>query len=126
MKKRPISITVISWFLIVGGGLSLINGIASLNNPMVKEIMAKSMLPVPVQYIMFFAGILVTIISGASMLKGKNWARLLYVIWRGMGFLISFITSPMRVVLIPGFVFFAVIVFFLFRPQANEYFAANT
>jgi hypothetical protein len=56
------------------------------------------------------------------MLKGQNWARFLYVGWGIAGFLIGITTSPVKAALIPGVVFFLLIVFFLFRPKANEFF----
>lgn len=122
MIQRPKSITVVSWILIILGGLSLISSTISLNNPIAREMMAKSPIPVNVQFVMMFAGILIMIISGAAMLKGQNWARLLYVGWSVLGFAIGIATSPMKAAMIPGLVIFLIIVFFLFRPKANAYF----
>jgi hypothetical protein len=125
MKPRPTSITVISWILVVLGAISLITTTAALNNPMAKELMARSPIPTPVQYVMLYTGLLVTIISGVAMLKGLNWGRLLYVIWSAVGFVISTITSPIKIAIIPGLLLYLVIVFFLFRPKANQFFAAT-
>lgn len=122
MNKRPTSITVTSWILIVMGGISLISTTAMINNSEVQEIMAKNPLPIPIQYLMSYAGLLVMIISGIAMLKGKNWARLLYIIWSLVGFSIGILTSPMKAAMIPGLVVFGVIVFFLFRPKASAFF----
>jgi len=123
MEKRPISITIIAWFLIVSSGFSLIISLANFNNPMVKELMAKSLLPLPIQYAMMYIGLLVVLGSGIGMLKKQNWARLLYVIWIAAGFLINLFTSPIKTALIPGLLFFIIIVFFVFRPAANQYFS---
>ena len=121
--KRPTSVSVLSWILIVTSGITLINSTVSLNNPMVKELMAKSLLPIPLQYMMLYVGIFITIVAGIAMLKGRNWARFLYVVWSAIGFVIGIMTSPMKAAMIPGLVVFAVITFFLFRPKANEYFS---
>jgi hypothetical protein len=94
----------------------------SLNNPMVKELMAKNPLPIPLQYLMLYLGLIVTIIAGFAMLQGHNWGRFLYVGWSAIGSVIGMVTSPMKPAMIPGLVVFAVIVFFLFRPKANAYF----
>jgi cytochrome b561 len=123
MKKRPTSITVIAWILIVMGGLSLITTTVNINNPIAKELMSRSPIPLPIQHVMLYAGMLVTLISGIAMLKGQNWARFLYVIWSIIGFVIAIVTSPMKATIIPGFVGFLVVAFFLFRPKANEYFS---
>jgi hypothetical protein len=125
MKPRPTSVTVISWILIVVGVISLITTTAALNNPMAKELMARSSIPLPVQYAMLYVGLLVTIISGVAMLKALNWGRLLYVIWSAAGFVISFATSPMKIAIIPGFLLYLVVVFFLFRSKANQFFAGT-
>jgi hypothetical protein len=122
MKTRPTSITVVSWILIVIGLVSLVASTASLDNPMTKELMSRSPIPIPLQYIMMYFGLLAQIASGFAMLKRKNWGRLLYPIWGAIGLVIGLITSPIKLMLIPGVVFFAVVVFFLFRPNANEYF----
>lgn len=122
MKQRPTSISVIAWILIVIGGISLITTTAMINHPMVHNLMSKSSLSVSAQYAISYLGLLITIISGVAMLKGKNWARFLYVIWSLIGFVIGLTTSPMKMAMIPGFIVFSVIAFFLFRPKANEFF----
>jgi hypothetical protein len=59
------------------------------------------------------------------MLQGQNWARLLYVVWSAVGFVIGIVTSPIKAAMIPGLVVFVVMAFFLFRPKANEYFSSK-
>jgi len=125
MKLRPTSITVISWILIVVGVISSVTTTAALNNPMAKELMAQNPIPQPVQYAVLYVGLLVMIVSGVAMLKALNWGRLLYVIWSAAGFVISFATSPMKIAMIPGFLLYLVVVFFLFRPKANQFFAGT-
>ena len=123
MGKRPKSVTIIAWILIVVGVNSVFTCLASLNNPMVKELMSKSPFSIPLQYAMMCVELAVGVVSGIGMLKGQGWARLLYVIWRSIGFLIGIVTSPMKVALIPGLIFFAIVVFFLYRPASNQYFS---
>ncbi len=125
MNQRPKSITVVCWILIIMGAISLVTSIISFNNPITKEIMAKSPIPANIQYAMMFAGLLVMLVSGVAMLKRHNWARLLYVGWSIFGFIIGIATSPMKAAMIPGLIVFLVIVFFLFRPKANEFFKAT-
>lgn len=122
MRERPKSVTVIAWILIVMGAISVFTILSSSNNPMVKELMSKSPLPIPLQYAMMYIGLVVSVISGIGMLKGQSWARLLYVIWGAVGFLIGLVTSSMKVAMIPGLIFFAIISFFLYRPASTQYF----
>jgi len=123
MGKRPTSVTVVAWILIVSGGISLITTTAMINNPTALDLMSKSPLPIPVQYAISYIGMFVMVVSGIVMLKGHNWGRFLYVVWTVIGFLIGIVTSPMRAAMIPGLVIFLIFAFFLFRPNANEYFS---
>ena len=128
MRTRPTSITVIAWILILMGGISLVTttlviNSAVIDNPAVQELMGKSPIPVPVQHAMTYIGLLVMLISGVAMLKGQNWGRWLYVVGTALGFLIGILTSPIKEAMIPGFVVFVVVTFFLFRPKANQYFS---
>jgi hypothetical protein len=125
MTERPTSISVISWILIVTSGISLITTTAMINNPVVQDLMAKSPIPIPVQYAMSYIGLLVMIGSGIAMLKGANWARYLYVIWNLVGFVVGIATSPMKAAMIPSLVVFLVIAFFLFRPKATAFFVTH-
>lgn len=133
MRTRPTSITVIAWILILWGGISLItmtlvinNGMIDrvmVDNPAARELMNKSLIPIPVQYAVAYTDFLIRLVAGVAMLKGQNWGRWLYVVGAAAGFLIGIITSPLKVAMIPGFVVFVVVTIFLFRPKANQYFA---
>jgi len=122
MNKRPTSVTVIAWILIVIAPLSAISSTFGLQNPTARELMARSPIPVPIQIAILYAGLLVTLVSGIAFLKGQNWARYLYVGWGIVGFIVGFATSPMKFSMIPGFIFFLVIAFFLFRTKATRFF----
>ena len=122
MNKRPKSVTIVCWILIVMGGISLITSAGILNNPLAKELMAKSPIPVNIQYGMMYLGLLITIGCGIAMLKAQNWARRLYVSWSILGFIIGISTSKIKIMMIPGVIVFLIFTFFLYRPKANEYF----
>jgi hypothetical protein len=125
MKKRPTPVTVVAWILIVVGISSLVAMTLTLNNPATLDLMSRSLLPISLQYVLAYAGFLVTIVSGIVMLKGRNWGRLLYVVWSAIGSLIGLATSPLKLAMIPGIVVFLIFTFFLFRPSANAYFQAD-
>ena len=125
MTKRPTSITIISWWLIVLGGMNLFITTAMINNPTVQDLMAQNPIPIPVQYAMSYIQLLVMIVSGVAMLNGANWARYLYAIWTLVVSVIGIVTSPMKAAMIPGFVVFLVIAFFLFRPKASAFFVPH-
>jgi hypothetical protein len=125
MNKRPVSVTVIAWIILVISAFSLVASAVAINNPMTQELMAKNPIPLPVQYSMLFLGLLISIVSAIFMLRGANWARMLYIVWGAIGLLISFLTSPAKLMLIPGILVYAIFVFFLLRPKASAYFSGS-
>ncbi len=127
MQSRPQSLTVICWILIVLGPFAILPVLTGqMNNPNVVELMNKSPLPIPVQYAIMWLGALITSGSGIMMLYRQNWARLLYIGWIIVGIIIGLITSPFKILLLPGIVMNAIIAFFLFRPVVNAYFVRET
>ena len=122
--KRPTSVTIIAWILIVLSGLSLVTSTLTLNNPVAQDLMAQSPLPLSVQYAMLYVGLALSIVCGIAMLKGQNWARFLYVVWTAISLVIGFATSPMKAAMLPGLVVFVIVIVFLFLPKANAYFSA--
>ena len=122
MKQRPISITIISWFLIVTSIISVIVTLVNINNPDVKAIMQLSALSLEVQYLIMAIGLIISISCGFLMLAGNVIGRNLYVVWTLLSLSIALFTSPLKTLLIPGIIFFMVIAFFLYRPKANQYF----
>lgn len=122
MKKRPTSVTVIVWLLIVMGGVSFITLTAMIKNPAAQELMSITPIPLTVQYAFAYAGLVMMIVAGIAMLKGCNWARYLYMIWVGVGLVVGLAVSPLRLVLIPQIFVFALVVFLLFRPAATTFF----
>ncbi len=124
MKERPISITIISWFLIVTNIMSVIVTLVNINNPDVKAMMQLSALSLEVQYLMMVIGLIISISCGFLMLSGNVIGRNLYMVWTILSLSIALFTSPLKTLLIPGIIFFMVIAFFLYRPKANQYFLA--
>jgi len=114
MNKRPTSVTIIAWLLIVVGGVFLID---NWNDLKVKEKL--------LQFMLAFFQMLFPFISGIGMLKRQNWARFLYLICWIFLFVIYIVRNPMTTGLIGATVLFLITIFFLFRPQANDYFAGR-
>jgi hypothetical protein len=126
MPSRPTSITVISWIIMVTSVFGLISSVVMMGNPMVTELMAKIPIPIAVQYGMRFGVLTFNFIFALFMLKGRNWARMLYVAVGAVCFAINLVTSPVKLMMLPGLILFAVVVFFLFRPRPNAFFGGST
>jgi len=123
-KERPTSVSVIAWLLLVINAVSLITTTFTMNNPMVRELMAKNPIPVPVQIVMFYVGTSLVIVAAAFMLRGANWARWLYIGYSALGLLLAVFTSPIKAMLLPGVVVYIVVVVLLTRPKVNAYFTS--
>ncbi len=133
MITRPTSITVIGWFLIVMGAMAIFFislGLLSNDPPahnlmahLVRKSMAGHLLPLSVQWGIGFMKILVMLTTGIAMLNGQNWARFLYTIMSAVILLIQLTMAPARPIL--GLIEFLVVVFFLFRPKAGQYFSGT-
>ena len=110
MKQRPLPITIISWLFIIFGSIALLSGVLPFAD-------LKS------HWYIHLSRIL-QIVAGVFMLYGRNWARWLLVAWIAfhivVGALHGILTLATHVVI------FSVILFFVFRRDANEYFAGGS
>ena len=110
MKRRPLSITIISWIFIVFGSIALLSGVLPLAD-------LKSHWYVHLSRILM-------IVAGVFMLKGHNWARWLLVLWITFHIIISALHSMLF--LLMHVVIFSVILYFVFRRQASDYFVGSS
>lgn len=135
LKGRPASVTAIALILIVIGGMAVFasRGVI-IDCRVIRDQMIEGFFPISYQYAMGFLGLLITIVSGVGMLKGRNWARFLYVGWNLIGFVVWFAVKSAvwfepsardREPIVSSLVVFAIIAFFLFRSKAREYFSPS-
>jgi hypothetical protein len=125
MQKRPLSVTILCWFLLISNSLALLEIVylKITNIVMFEESIKKlSSLPFQVQLGLTVVSLVANAIFALAMLKRKNWGRIFYVIFNICMVCISLITTTNKAMLLPGIIFLIVITFFLFRPKANLYF----
>ena len=115
MKQRPLSITIISWLLIVFGAIALVGGLWSLLHLNGAQLIADLE-----KHWMVHLSRIAQIIAGVFMLYGQNWARWLLVVWLAFHIVVGALHSPVH--LITHLLLFLVGLFFLFRPAASAYF----
>jgi hypothetical protein len=119
MNKRPSSITVISWIFIVFGSIAFLSSFL----PPVGTPAALSLADLKTHWMVHLARFL-GVVSGVFMLYGFNWARWLLVIWIVFHLILSILHSPLQ--LLMHTLIFAVILYFIFRPQASAYFRGTS
>ena len=110
MKKRPLSITLISWLFLAAG----VVGVAYHAT----EFKAQRPFDYELIWVCFVR--LLAILFGAFMLRGRNWARWGLIVWIAAHVVLSVFHSLFELI-IHGLLF-AVIACFLFRPQASAFF----
>ncbi len=113
MKKRPTAITVISWLFIAVGAAGFISGLLPF-----AQRLAESRRN-PWELISVETVRLLGIIAGAFMLRGRNWARWLLVCWLAFHVGISAFHTVQETIV--HAILMAVVLWFLFRPSANDF-----
>jgi len=116
MKKRPPSITVISWLFIASGCIAFFSGLL----PLAQRITELKLHPFEfglVQVVRILA-----VIGGVFMLCGFNWARWLIMVWLAFHVILSAFHSPVELMI--HTLLSVVVAYFLFRAPTGVYFRA--
>ena len=116
MKARPLSITIISWLFMVFGSIALLSGLLPLTGANTAQLVAEFK-----THWMVHLSRLAAIVSGLFMLRAHNWARWLLVAWIVFHIVIGALHG--WIPLVTHVLIFTVILCFLFRRPAREYFA---
>ena len=110
MNKRPHSVTVIGWLFLVAG----IVGLAYHAT----DFKTRGQFQFELVWVLLVR--LLAIISAVFVLRANNWARWLLVIWVAYHVILSGFHSMFEF-MVHGLLF-GVVVYFLFRSPASEYF----
>jgi hypothetical protein len=125
MEKRPLSLTIIGWFLIVTGLFTIYSVLRMGSNPIAMKIIEQMHVSLLFQQVMGALGVIVALACAYGIFKGLPWSRVLYVAWGIISLGISFFTSPVKSIVILSVLFLMVVAYFLFRPAADRWFAAK-
>jgi hypothetical protein len=122
MRDRPLYVGFVCWALIFYGSWLLVHSFSVLNSPAMQKKMAAVPLPMPVQVAQYFVGLVVPVATAAFMTEGANWARVLYITWGILNYLLAAIYVPDKTELLPGLPIFAASAALLMLPAARAYF----
>jgi hypothetical protein len=126
---RPTSLAIVSWLLIVLGALGAVSAVWSYhnlaNNPQVTALMARSPVSPDVQQAVGILGSLINIVAGVLMLRRMAAGRLLYVVWGAISLVFGVWASPIKTLILPSILVYAVIVFVLYRRPVSAWLAAR-
>lgn len=112
MYKRPLSVTIIAWLYIVTGvvGLAYHATEFDVTRPFADDGL----------WILLVR--LLAVVAGAFMLRGRNWARWLAIVWMAWHVGLSLFHPVSE--LIMHSILLVVFAFLLFRSSASAYFRA--
>ena len=125
MTKRPISLTIIAWLLIVLSVLALIGTFTMRSNPQMVKMIEETHTSMLFQQVWTVIGVIVNLIVAYGIFKGQPWSRVLYVVWGVIGLVVGFFTTPQKAFLVLSLVILVVVAVFLFSEKANEWFSAR-
>jgi len=133
--RRPTSLTVVAWLLILGGALALLSTVASYADLYARYSPSCYLSPhllMPWAMIAFLVIVaVVNIAAGLAILMGREWSRTVYIGVSVLGLSVAYADLPPMVlnnfpgvpmVLLPFVLIFALFVYLLYQPAAAEYF----
>lgn len=123
MLKRPVSVAISCWFLILASLVSLPSVWLGRNDPAMLAWMAQSPIPVAAHVAILFVNLGITLVAAVTMLQGYRGARTVYVVWSVIDAAVALATVPERMDALPGICVFVVICAFLYSPRSNAWFS---
>jgi hypothetical protein len=109
-NKRPLAVTIIGWVYIVMGTIGFAYHLTEF----------KPQRPFQYDFVWVELVRLLAIVCGVYMLRGRNWARWLALVWMGYHVILSGFHSWFELA-VHGLLC-AAFGYFLFRPRAARYF----
>lgn len=125
MEKRPLSLTIIAWFLVLFSLLGLYGVITMGSNTMAVKMINQMGIPLLFEQVWGALGAVVSLTCAYGIFKGQPWSRVLYVVWGIIGLIVGFFVSPIKAVLVLSLILLVVISIFLFSDKANDWFSAR-
>lgn len=125
-KKRPTSITVIAWIIIIWGGLSLVAMLLTSRMPEMQQALEAAGISVAFSILCAIVGFAISAVSGIAILKGLNWGRLLYLCYVPISIIFEWgLYGFDPGAHIPAIIFYLVVLTILTRPAASAFFRSR-
>ena len=125
MQKRPLSLTIIAWVLIVLSLLALVGVLTMRSNPAMVKTVEQMHASIAFYQGWTVLGVIINFIVAYGIFKGQPWSRVLYVVWGIIGLIVGFFITPQKAYLVLSLIVLVVVSIFLFGEKANEWFSAR-
>src|SRR5438067_2177696 len=113
MEKRPLSLTIIGWLLVVFTLLGIYSVVTMGSNPVAMKMLEQMHISLAYEQAWSVLGAVVNLACAYGILKGLPWSRVLFVVWGVIGLVVGFYISPIKYVLVFSLIFLVVIAAFL-------------
>lgn len=125
MEKRPLSLTIIGWLLVVFTLFGLYGVITMGSNPVAMKMIEQMHMSLRFQQLWGTIGALINLACAYGILKGLPWSRVLYVVWGIISLVAGFYIAPIKAILVVSLIILVAISAFLFTNNANDWFSAR-
>ena len=125
MQKRPLSLTIIGWLIIVFSLFGIYGLVSAGTNPVMAKALDQMHMSVAMYQAWAGLGVIISLACAYGILKGLPWSRVLYLVWGIIGLIVGLYVSPMKATVVVGLVFLVVICVFLWTNAANDWFSAR-
>ncbi|MFL6758880.1 hypothetical protein [Sphingomonas sp.] len=119
---RPLSVTIVGWWLVVTSLLGVYSSATMHTNPQAVQLLSSSPFPLQAREIFGVINGFVLAFCGVAVLKGMSWARLAFLGWSFVGFVFGILAIGFLLSALLSGLAVVVIMFFLSRPKANDWF----
>ncbi|KAB8055480.1 hypothetical protein GCN78_00680 [Janthinobacterium rivuli] len=123
MLKRPVSVAISCWFLILASLLALVSAYLGRNDSAMLAAMGDGVIPAEAQYAILLFSQGITLVAALAMLQRQRGARTVYLVWGVIDIALCLATLPVKMNVLPGALMFAVICAFLYSPKSNAWFS---
>ena len=121
--KRPVSVAISCWFLVLGSLSALVSAYLGRNDPAMQAWMTDGVIPAEVQYAILLLSQGLTLVTALAILQRQRGARTVYLVWGVIDIAFCLATVPQKMYVLPGALTFAVICAFLYSPKSNAWFS---
>ena len=123
LLKRPASVAISCWFLILASLLALVSAYLGRNDPAMSAAMGGGVIPAEAQYAILLFSQGITLVAALAMLQRQRGARTVYLVWGVIDIALCLATLPVKMNVLPGALMFAVICALLYSPKSNAWFS---
>lgn len=130
--KRPITLTILAWFLIIYSALTLVTKVFIVINPEAYKLAQdlsdnlnnQALIPVSfhLQLMHALIGSILIILAGIFILKGHRWSRVLLFVWMVSVLIITFLVTGLSIQFYLKTVITTLLTLLIFNSTSNSYF----